>query len=131
MVDKILKIPLFSQALYLRSLSKERVQTLLKIILSLRLFEINDIFNFRQNSQWQPKSCSKDKCIFAFYAEIQDGRQKWRQSDFCEMSPVHSADTLQVKNFIKITLSRIVSKINVFCFFYAEIQDGHQKMAGK
>ena len=51
---------------------------------------------------------------------------KWQQSDFCEMLPVHSesADTLRVKNFIKIALSRTVSKINVF---YAEIQDGRQK----
>ena len=53
--------------------------------------------------------------IFSFYIEIQDGRQK---SDFCEMSPVHSADTLWVKNFIKIALSRTVSKINAS---YAEM----------
>ena len=45
----------------------QRVQTLLEITLSLRVFEINDIFNFRQNSRY-------------------------------------SADTLWVKNFIKIAL---------------------------
>ena len=39
----------------------------------------------------------KINAFFAFYAEIQDGHQKWRQSDFCEMSPLHSADTLWVK----------------------------------
>ena len=55
------------------------------------------------------------KCVFVFYAEIQDGRQKWRESDFCEKSPVDSADSLQVRNFVKITLSRTVSQINVFC----------------
>ena len=58
--------------------------------------------------------------VFAFYAEIQDGRQKWRQSDFSEMSPVHSADTLSIKTFVEIALYRTVSKIKVFL----EIQDG-------
>ena len=87
---------------------------MLEITLSLRGFEINDIFNFHQNSRWQPKSCSQDKCVFAFYAEIQDGHQKWRQSDFCEMLPVHSADTLWIKNVIKIALPQTVSKINAF-----------------
>ena len=33
----------------------------------------------------------QDKCDFAFYAEIQDGCQKWRESDFCFKSPVGSA----------------------------------------
>ena len=32
--------------------------------------------------------------FYAFYAEIQDGCQKWRENDFCEKSPVDSADTL-------------------------------------
>ena len=32
----------------------------------------------------------RDKCAFVFYAEIQDGRQKWRESDFSEKSPIHS-----------------------------------------
>ena len=52
--------------------------------------------------------------FFLFYVEIQDGHQKWRENDFCEKSPVDSADTLRVKNFIKIALSRSVSKINAF-----------------
>ena len=59
----------------------------------------------RRNSRWHPP--------------------KWRQSDFCEMSQVHSADTLQIKNFIKIALSRTVSK-TMFCM-NTEIQDGRQK----
>ena len=33
----------------------------------------------------------------AFYAEIQDSRQKWRENNFWEKSPVDSADTLWVK----------------------------------
>ena len=52
---------------------------------------------------------------FCVYAEIQDGRQKWREIDFCEKSPVHSADNLQVRNLVKISLSGTVFQINVFC----------------
>ena len=44
-----------------------------------------------------------------FYAEIQD---------------IDSTDTLRVKNFNEITLSRTISEINVF---YTETQDGCQK----
>ena len=51
---------------------------------------------------------------FAFYPEIQDGHQKWRENNFCEKSPVDSADKLQVKNSVEITLFRSVSKINTF-----------------
>ena len=72
------------------------------------------------------KSHSQDKCVFAFYTEIQDSHQKWQQSDFCEILPVHSADTLWVKNLIKITLSRTVSKINAFLHFTKKL-----KMAAK
>ena len=112
--------------------STQKVQTLLEITLSLRVFQINDIFSFYQNSRWQPKSRSQDICIFAFYAEIQDGRQKWRESDFCEKPPVDSADNLQVRNFVEITLSRTVCQINVFCIFVLRRNSSnHQKMAGK
>ena len=65
---------------------------------------------FRQN-----RSISlhfEDKHVFAFYAKIQDGRQKWRENDFWEKSPVASPNTLQLKNFVKIALSRSVSEIN-------------------
>ena len=58
----------------------------------------------RRNSRWPPKS--GEKVIV------------------CKMSPVHSADTLQVQNFVEITLSRTVSEINAL---YTEIQDGCQK----
>ena len=47
----------------------------------------------------------KDKCMFAFYVEIQDGHQKWRENDFWEKSPDNSADTFGVKNFTEIALS--------------------------
>ena len=48
---------------------------------------------------------------FSISAKIQDGCQKWQQSNFCEMSPLHSADTLRVKYF----KSRTISKIMHFC----------------
>ena len=56
----------------------------------------------------------QDKHIFAFNAEIKDSRQKWQENDFCEKWPVNFADTLWVKNFVKIALSRSVSEINTF-----------------
>ena len=59
-----------------------------------------------------PRSVSEMKAFFAFYAEIQDGHQKWQENDFWKKSPVHSADTLWVKNFVEIALSHSVSEIN-------------------
>ena len=56
----------------------------------------------------------RNKRVFAFNAEIQDGCQKWRENDFCEKSPVDFADTLQVKTFVEIALPRSVSEINAF-----------------
>ena len=53
----------------------------------------------------------RNKLVFAFNAEIQDGRQNWRENDFCEKLLVDFADTQRVKNFIKITLSHTVFKI--------------------
>ena len=66
----------------------------------------------------------QDTGVFAFYAEIQDGHQKWPENDFQGNLPVDSGDTLRVKNFIDITLACSISEINTF---YAEIQDGRQK----
>ena len=59
----------------------------------------------------------RDKHVFVFNAKIQDGCQKWQENDFWEKSPVHSADTLRVKNFFEITLSRSVSEINALLRF--------------
>ena len=39
--------------------------------------------------------------FLAFYAEIQNGHQKWREKYFWEKLPVDSADKLRVKNFVK------------------------------
>ena len=61
--------------------------------------------------------CFRVKRVFALNAGIQDGHQKWRENDFCEKPPVDSADTLQVKNFVEIALSRSVSEMNAFLRF--------------
>ena len=49
-----------------------------------------------------------------FHTEIQDGRQKWRESDFCEK---YTLDTLGVKNLEEIPLSHTVREIEAnLCF---------------
>ena len=63
-------------------------------------------------------------CVCVFYAELQDGCQKWWENNFWEKLPVDAIDTLWVKNFDEIALSLSVSVISAF---YAEIQDGRQK----
>ena len=64
----------------------------------------------------------RDKHVFAFNAEIQDGHQKWRENNFCKKSSVNSADTLRVKNFIEIALSHSVIEINVFLHLMQKFQ---------
>ena len=59
-----------------------------------------------------------------FYAEIQDGHQKWWENDFCAETPIEYAGTLRVKNFVEKFLACFISKINTF---YGKIQDGRQK----
>ena len=61
----------------------------------------------------------RDKCAFAFYAEIQDGNQKWWESDFLK-SRQYTLDTLGVENFDEIPLFRTVKEIEAnlcFCIF--------------
>ena len=62
-----------------------------------------------------------------FHAEIQDGRQKWWQTDFCKK---YILDTLGVENFDEIALSRTVKEIEANLCFYifgknSKIQNGH------
>ena len=64
-------------------------------------------------------------CVF--YEEIQDSRQKWQENNFCKKSAVDSADTLRVKNFVEIALSRPVSEINTYLCLTQKNQDGRQK----
>ena len=56
----------------------------------------------------------QNKRVFVLNGEIQDGRHKWQENDFCEKLLVDSADTLRVKNFVEIALSHSVSDINAF-----------------
>ena len=58
--------------------------------------------------------CYLDKHIFAFNAEIQDGRQKSVGKTTFAKSPVDSADTLWVKNFVEIPVSQSIIEINMF-----------------
>ena len=111
------------------------VKNFVKITLSHSVSEINTFL--RENVFWrkfvstlsrypvgqkfcQNRSISlrfRDKHIFAFNPEIQDGRQKWRERFFCEKLTVYFAETLWVKNFVEIALPRSVSEINAFLFF--------------
>ena len=59
----------------------------------------------------------RNKWVFAFNAEIQDGHQKWRENYFCEKLPVDSADALWVKILVEIALSHSISEINAFLCF--------------
>ena len=68
----------------------------------------------------------RDKHSFVFKAEIQDGRQKWRENNFWEKSPIDSADTLRVKNCQNCSISLHFRDKRIFAF-YAEIQDGCKK----
>ena len=52
--------------------------------------------------------------FFAFYTEIQNGHQKWRENYFGGKLSDDSADTLGVKNLTEIALSSTVSEINAF-----------------
>ena len=92
---------------------------MLKITLFLRVFEKNDIFNFRQNSRCGLKISIgvPDKCVLCFMQKFKMATKKWRESGFCKMSPVHSTNNLPVQIFFEIALSRTVSKINaLLCF---------------
>ena len=63
---------------------------------------------------------------YVYYAEIQDGPPKERENDYWGNLPVDSGDTLQVKNFVEIALSRTVSEMNAFLHFTQKF-----KMAAK
>ena len=54
--------------------------------------------------------------------KIQDGRQKWREKDFWEKSPVHSTDTLWVENLVEIALTRTVMEINACLPFMQKLK---------
>ena len=57
-------------------------------------------------------------CIFFYVKQkFKMATQKWLENNFWEKMPVHSTDTLGVKNFVKITLSHTVSEtLKIFHF---------------
>ena len=75
---------------------------------------------------------SEINAIFAFYAEIQDGRQNGRKMIFGK-SCQQTADTLWPKNLVEIALSRTVIEINALflCINSSSCQNGGKKIFGK
>ena len=88
-------------------------QFLGKVANRLRINPVGQTF-CRNRSIW---FCYRDKWVFVFYVEIQDGYQNWRKNDFGDNSPVVSAETLWVKKFVEIAVSRTISEINAFLYF--------------
>ena len=70
-----------------------------------------------------------DKCIFMFYAGIQDGHQKWQENDFDSQLtlPIPSG----IKHFTKITLAHTISNINAFFCILHRNSRWPSKMEGK
>ena len=95
-----------------------RVKNFVKIALACFISEINVFLHFTQKFK-MAGLCFSNKLwvFFAFYAEIQDGRQKWRENHFCENLSVDSGDTHRFKNFAEIALALTISKIKVFLCF--------------
>ena len=66
----------------------------------------------------------RGKCVFAFYTEIQDGRQKWWENDFWETVADDSVYTLGGQKFCRNrSISHCFQDKHVFVY-YVEIQNG-------
>ena len=73
---------------------------------------------------WDQKFCQnlsisyqfRDKCVFGFPAEIQDGCPKWRKDDCQKKALVNGADTLRGQNFRRENsiLYCLINAINAF-----------------
>ena len=75
--------------------------------------------------------CFRDKHVFAFYAEIQDGHQKWPGKTFLVKVVSRLATYPACQKFHRnCSISLRFRDKQVFAF-NAEIQDGHQKWPGK
>ena len=59
--------------------------------------------------------CLRDKCIFAFYAEIQAGCQKWCENDFWGKLPHDSEDTLGTKILTNLLYLTPFARYMHFC----------------
>ena len=90
-----------------------RIKNFVEITLSRSISKINMFLcfmhKFRQNRSIS--LCFQDKQVFTFNTEIQDGRQKWWENNFCKKSSVESADTLWDKNFFEIAFIAEISRL--------------------
>ena len=68
----------------------------------------------------------QDKCVFAFYVQIQDGRQMWQENDFCEVASRLCRYPVGQKFHRYRPISHPYQDKGVFAF-YEEIQDGRPK----
>ena len=70
-----------------------------------------------------------------FTQKFKMAAQKWQEKHFWEKSPVHFEDTLCVKNFVQIALSRTFSDINAYLHFTKKFkivaQIGAKRFLGK
>ena len=63
------------------------------------------------------RSVSEIKAYLCLTLKFEMAAESGGKTFFCEIMPVDSADTLWVKNFVEIALSRSVSEINMFLHF--------------
>ena len=80
---------------------------------------------FRQNRSISLRF--RDKHVFAFYTEIQDGRQKWRENDFWQKVASRLYRYPVSQKFRQNHSISLCFRDKRFFAFYAEIQDGRQK----
>ena len=66
----------------------------------------------------------RDKHVFMFNTEIQEGCQKWRENVFCEMSPMDSTDCQKFHRNRSILLCFRHKQVYSF---NTEIQDDREK----
>ena len=84
------------------SLDTPWIENFVKIALSRTVKEIQAILCFS---------------IFGKNSKIQNGRHFWGGENVLKIANRHSLDTLWVKNFVEIALSRAVKEIHAFLFF--------------
>ena len=92
-----------------------------KISLACYVSEINAFLLFTQKFKIATKSCGKTIFGKSRLATI-NGHNKWLENEFLGKWPVDSADTLWVKNFIRIALSSTIIEIHGFLHITQEFK---------
>ena len=133
-----------------------RTKIFIKITLSSTISKITPLecfmYNFKMAAKNSRKTIFSKNCqntthikpggkiihqnhSISHHAEIQDGSETRQENDFWQTLPDYCVCILQVKKFVKITLSRTVSKINAFlCFmlkFKTDAKNGGKTIFGK